>query len=37
MVVDKTTVLNENHERVHVRWTAKRGKEINLIGPLNVV
>ena len=33
MVVDKRTVLNA---RVHVRWTAKRGNEIDLIGPLNV-
>ena len=23
------TVLNENRERVHVRWTAKRGNEID--------
>ena len=30
MAVDKRTVLNENRERVHVRWTAKRGKEIDL-------
>ena len=29
MVVDKRTVLNENRERVHVRWTAKRGNEID--------
>ena len=37
MVVDKKrTVLNENRERVHVRWTAKRGNEIDLIGQLNV-
>ena len=36
MVVDKRTVLNENRERVHVRWTAKRGNEIDLIGQLNV-
>ena len=34
MVVDKRTVLNEN--RFHVRWTAKRGNEIDLIGQLNV-
>ena len=34
MVVDKRTVLNENRERVHVRWTAKRGNEIDLIGQL---
>ena len=34
--VDKRTVLNENRERVHVRWTAKRGNEIDLIGQLNV-
>ena len=32
MAVDKRTVLNENRERVHVRWTAKRGNEIDLIG-----
>ena len=32
----RVTVLNENPERVHVRWTAKRGKEIDLIGQLNV-
>ena len=37
MVVDKKTVLNENRERVHVRWTAKRGHEIDLIGRLDVV
>ena len=36
MVVDKRTVLNEDHERVHVRWTAKGGNEIDLIGQLNV-
>ena len=36
MVVDKRTVLNENRERVHVRWTAKCGNEIDLIGQLNV-
>ena len=30
MVVDKRTVLNENRERFHVRWTAKRGNEIVL-------
>ena len=36
MVVDKRTVLNENRERVHVRWTAKRGNEIDLVGRLNV-
>ena len=30
------TVLNEYRERVHVRWTAKRGNEIDLIGQLNV-
>ena len=36
MVVDKRTVLSENRERVHVRWTAKRGNEIDLIGQLNV-
>ena len=36
MVVDKRTVLNEDRERVHVRWTAKRGNEIDLIGQLNV-
>ena len=36
MVVDKRTVLNENRERVHVRWTAKRRNEIDLIGQLNV-
>ena len=36
MVVDKRTVLNENRERVHVRWTAKHGNEIDLIGQLNV-
>ena len=36
IVVDKRTVLNENRERVHVRWTAKRGNEIDLIGQLNV-
>ena len=30
MVVDKRTVLNENRERVHVRWTTKRGNEIDL-------
>ena len=36
MVVGKRTVLNENRERVHVRWTAKRGNEIDLIGQLNV-
>ena len=36
MVVNKRTVLNESRERVHVRWTAKRGKEIDLIGQLNV-
>ena len=38
MVVDKRTVLNENRERVHVRRTAKCGKEIiiDLIGQLNV-
>ena len=29
MVVDKRTVLNENRERVHVRWTGKRGNEID--------
>ena len=28
MVVDKRTVLNENRERVHVRWTAKGGNEL---------
>ena len=33
---DKITVLNENRERVHVRWTAKRGNEIDLIGQVNV-
>ena len=33
MVVKKRTVLNENRERVHVRWTAKCGNEIDLIGP----
>ena len=32
----RETVLNENRERVHVRWTAKRGNEIDLIGQLNV-
>ena len=37
MAVDKRTVLNENRERVRVRWTAKRGNEIDLIGQLNVV
>ena len=37
LVVDKRTVLNENRERVHVRWTAKRGNEIDLIGQSNVV
>ena len=37
MVVDKRTVLNENREHVHVRWTTKRGNEIDLIGQLNVV
>ena len=36
MVVAKRTFLNENRERVHVRWTAKRGNEIDLIGQLNV-
>ena len=36
MVVDKRTVLNEDRERVHVRWTAKRRNEIDLIGQLNV-
>ena len=36
MAVDKRTVLNENCERVHVRWTAKGGNEIDLIGQLNV-
>ena len=36
MVVDKRTVLNENRERVHVRWTTKRGNEIDLIGQLYV-
>ena len=36
MVVDKRTILNENRERIHVRWTAKRGNEIDLIGKLNV-
>ena len=36
MIVDKITVLNENRERVHVRWTAKHGNEIDLIGQLNV-
>ena len=36
IVVDKRTVLNENPERVHVRRTEKRGKEIDLIGQLNV-
>ena len=36
MVVSKRTVSNENRERVHVRWTAKRGEEIDLIGQLNV-
>ena len=30
------TILNENLERVHVRWTAKRGNEFDLIGQLNV-
>ena len=35
-VVDKRTVLNENRERFHVRWTAKPGNEIDLIGQLNV-
>ena len=34
--VNTGTVLNENHEQVHVRWTAKRGNEIDLIGQLNV-
>ena len=28
--------MNENRERVHVRWTAKRGNDIDLIGQLNV-
>ena len=36
MIVDKGTVLNKNRERVHVRRTAKRGNEIDLIGQLNV-
>ena len=36
MVVDKRTVFSENRECVHVRWTAKRGNEIDLIGQLNV-
>ena len=36
MVVDKRTVLNENREGIHVRRTAKRGKEIDLIGQLSV-
>ena len=36
MVVDKRTVLNENCETVHVRWTAKRRNEIDLLGQLNV-
>ena len=36
MVVDKRTVLNGNRERVDVRWTAKSGNEIDLIGQLNV-
>ena len=36
MVVDKRTVLNENRERVRVRWTAKRGNEIDLIGQMNM-
>ena len=36
MVVDKRTVLNDNREGVHVRWAAKRGNEIDLIGQLNV-
>ena len=36
MVVDKRTVLNENRERVRVRWTAKRGNEIDLTGQLKV-
>ena len=31
MVVDKRTVLNENRERAHIRWTVKRGNEIDLI------
>ena len=37
MVVDKKrAVLNENRELVQVRWTAKCGNEIDLIGQLNV-
>ena len=36
MVVNKRTVLNENRECDHVRWTAKRGNEIYLVGQLNV-
>ena len=32
MAVDKRNVLNENRERVHVRWTAKRGNNIDLTG-----
>ena len=36
MVVDKRTVLNENPKRVRVRWTTKRGEEIDLIGQLIV-
>ena len=35
MAVDERTLLNENRERVHVRWTSKRGNEIGLIGQLN--
>ena len=30
------TYVYDNRERVHVRWTAKRGNEIDLIGQLNV-
>ena len=37
MVVNKRIVLNENRERVHVRWTAKRGNEIDLIGQQEVL
>ena len=36
MVVDNKTVLNENCESIHLRWTAKRRKVIDLIGQLNV-
>ena len=36
MAVSKRTVLNENHECIHVQWTAKHGNEVDLIGQLNV-